>query len=387
MMAEVNELPQREKKIYERDSRILHGAGPSNIHESVYRAMSSQPWDHLGPQFIEFMNGVQGKLVTMFRAERAAFTMPFTGTGTAGMGSLAACLTDKTDRVLSVEMGHFGEVITKTLRVHADTVDTLDVEWGKTLNPSQLEAKLRTNHYNAVWLVHGETSTGAQQPYMGDIGNIIHNHGALYVVDMVPTFGAAYVNMKRWGVDAAYAASQKGLGAPTGLAPIALRERALQKMLTLEGKIPWYFDISAIMKYWLKETTERTYHHTAPVINLFGLDAAMDLVLDEGLKDSARRISGETKKLRSGLEKLGFTQVVKEANQRMANLDAVYPPGDIDEAILRADLSDDRYVISGGLGEFKGKVVRVGVMGEGAKGQRIDDLLVAIEDNMNKQRK
>ena len=147
------------------------------------------------------------------------------------------------------------------------------------LNP--VAEKLAKTKYDLVAVVHAETSTGVCNP-IRELGHLIHNNGALYIVDAVTSLGGVEVKMDNWYIDALYSGTQKCLSCPPGLSPVSFSDRALKKLSNRKSKVPnWYLDLSMITKYWSGKS--RVYHHTAPINMLYGLYQACFNIIDEGL--------------------------------------------------------------------------------------------------------
>jgi alanine-glyoxylate transaminase/serine-glyoxylate transaminase/serine-pyruvate transaminase len=228
-----------------------------------------------------------------------------------------------------------------------------------------------------VAIVHAETSTGAHQP-VDRIGAAAHAHGALFLMDCVTSLGGAPVEIDAWGVDAAYSGTQKCLSCPPGLAPVTLSQRAVERLERRKLKVQsWYLDLSMVRQYW---GAERFYHHTAPVNMLVALHEALAIVLEEGLENRFRRHREMHELLGAGLKELGIDFVSQEG-RRLPMLSVIgIPDGAEDLAVRKRLLSDYGIEIGGGLGAFKGKAWRVGLMGYGANRRNVTLLLAALRD-------
>ncbi len=225
-------------------------------------------------------------------------------------------------------------------------------------------------------VVHGETSTGVLQP-LEPLAALARDAGALFVVDTVATLAGATVDVDATGIDVCYSGSQKCLSAPPGLAPITISARANQWLLGRKSKVQsWYLDLSMVEKYWGRD---RTYHHTAPITMLYALDEALRLVLEEGLPARIERHARNMQALLAGLEALGLTPLAA-AGYRMPTLAAVLIPEGVDDPSVRSRLlSRFNIEIAGGLGKFRGKLWRIGLMGGSCTESNVLLLLAAIE--------
>lgn len=358
---------------------LLMGPGPSCVPPAVYAALAAPTLGHLDPRFIAIMDAIKAQLRTVFDTGNA-LTMPMSGTGSAGMESCFANLVDRGDPVLVLSNGVFGERMQDVAgRLGAD-VDAVSCAWGEALDPAAVRARLETRDYAIVAVVHAETSTGVCNP-VAEIGAIVRETGALFVVDTVTSLGGMPVACDAWGVDAVYSGTQKCLSCPPGLAPVSFSERALAKLEARSSKVPnWYLDLSMLVKYW--EGAKRVYHHTAPVNMLYGLHQALATVLDEGLEAVFARHRAAHAQLVAGLARLGLGMLVAERD-RLPMLNAVRVPEGIDEAAVRARLLKEYAIeIGAGLGPLAGTVWRIGLMGHTARPANVERLLDALRSEL-----
>jgi alanine-glyoxylate transaminase/serine-glyoxylate transaminase/serine-pyruvate transaminase len=208
------------------------------------------------------------------------------------------------------------------------------------------------------------------------IGEACRANGALFILDCVTSLGGAPVEIDGWGVDAAYSGTQKCLSCPPGLSPVTFSARAMEKLAGRKGKVQsWYLDLSMIKNYWGQE---RAYHHTAPINMLYGLHEALNIVLEEGLERRFARHREMAGMLREGLAKLGITYASQEGHS-LPMLNAVKVPEGVDEAGVRKRLLEEYGIeIGAGLGVFKGKVWRIGLMGYGSNRRNVALVLAAL---------
>jgi alanine-glyoxylate transaminase/serine-glyoxylate transaminase/serine-pyruvate transaminase len=235
---------------------------------------------------------------------------------------------------------------------------------------------IRAERPKIVALVHAETSTGVLQPVEA-VARAAKEEGALFVLDCVTSLGGCPVEIDRWGVDLAYSGSQKCLGAPPGLSPVTVSERALETIGKRRGRVPsFYLDLELLSRYWGEE---RAYHHTAPILMDFALYEALREVHEESLPARFARHRRHHEALCSGFEALGLSLASQEGH-RLPMLNAVRVPQGIDEAAVRRKLlEEDGIEIGAGLGPFKGKVWRVGLMGSSCIEENVLAFLGALE--------
>jgi alanine-glyoxylate transaminase/serine-glyoxylate transaminase/serine-pyruvate transaminase len=226
-------------------------------------------------------------------------------------------------------------------------------------------------------IVHAETSTGARQELEG-ISKLVHDAGALFLVDAVTSFGGIDLKVDAWKIDAVYSGTQKCLSCPPGLAPVSFSAAALEAMDRRKGKVQsWYLDMSMLRNYWGEN---RVYHHTAPVNMTYALHESLTMALEEGLPDRIERHRINHERLRAGLESMGLRYIPQNS---LPMLNAIHVPDGVDEAGVRKALLEDYGIeIGAGLGPFKGKAWRIGLMGHACSRRNVDLILAALKEIM-----
>ena len=352
------------------------GPGPSDVPPRVLQAISRPTIGHLDPSFLALMDEIRDRLRQVF-ATSNEMTLAVSGTGSAGMETVFVNLVEPGDKVLVGRCGVFGGRMADVAARCGAEVVTVDAPWGQPIEPRQLIQAIEQHRPRLVALVHAETSTGVHQPVDG-LGDAIHDAGGLFVLDCVTSLGGMPVEIDAWGVDAAYSGSQKCLSCPPGLSPVTLSPRAVARLDARKHKVQsWYLDLSMVRQYW---GGERAYHHTAPINMLYGLHEALGLVLEEGLPARFERHRTMHEHLRDGLARLGI-DYVSAPEHRLPMLNAVRVPAGVDDAQTRRRLLDAYGIeIGGGLGDFRGKAWRIGLMGDTAIRRNVSLLLAALAD-------
>ncbi len=355
--------------------RLLLGSGPSPVPERVLRALALPTIGHLDPAFGALMDDVAAGLRRAFRTENAV-AIPVSGTGSAGMEAMVANLVRPGDRVICGVHGLFGERMADELGRHGAEVVRIEAEWGRAIAPERLIAAAQAP-FAAMFVVHAETSTGVAQPLDG-LAEACRAHDALLLVDCVTSLTGHPLDLDASGVDAAFSGTQKCLNAPPGLAPFTVGERALARVQ--DGRVPsWYFDLSLVLGYWLKESgAPRAYHHTAPINLVYALAEALAIVEEEGLEARWARHARAHEALRSALAVLGLERLAPDGEQLHSLLAVRLPDGVEDVPVRGPLLTEDGIEISGGLGPLAGKAWRIGVMGEGARPEPQERLVRAL---------
>jgi alanine-glyoxylate transaminase/serine-glyoxylate transaminase/serine-pyruvate transaminase len=257
----------------------------------------------------------------------------------------------------------------------------LEQRWGEVFAPEQLRDALQRVRPKLLGIVHAETSTGAWQPLEG-LGKLCREHDCLLLVDAVTSLGCVPVRVDDWQIDAVYSCSQKGLGCPSGLAPVSFGPRAVEAMERRKTKVQsWYLDLALLRKYL---GPERVYHHTTPISMNYALHEGLRLVLEEGLEARWRRHLDNHKALKAGLVALGLSYAAAEGHQ-LPQLNAVRLPAGVDDAAGRKMLLEEFGIeFGGGLGELKGKAWRIGLMGHNSRPDVVLLALGAVEQVLRK---
>ena len=225
--------------------------------------------------------------------------------------------------------------------------------------------------------MHAETSTGVLQP-LTEVSQITKQHDALFLVDTVASLGGQQVAVDDWGIDICYSGSQKCLSCPPGLAPFTANEKAISAMSKRTHKVQsWYLDMSLLSKYWT--SSNRSYHHTAPILMVYAFHESLVLTLEEGLEARVQRHLRNGQALHSGLEAMGL-KLHAQQGYRLSVLTTVRVPSGVDDARIRQRLLNEYNIeISGGLGPLKGQVWRIGLMGYSSSAQNVFLILSALE--------
>ena len=361
--------------------RILLGPGPSMVNTRVLQAMMQNMIGYLDPDYVEIMDQVSGMLGAVFQTGDAA-TMALSGTGSSGMEAGLSSILEPGDTVIVCICGFFGErMVDMANRIGANVV-ALRSEWGKPFPEEMLADALAKNaNVKLVAIVHAETSTGVRQPIEG-ISRLAREHGALLMVDAVTSLGGNEVAFDEWGIDYSYSATQKCLGCPPGLSPVAVSQRALESIRNRKTPpFSWYLDLNLNANYWYEP---RVYHHTSPVSMVLALREGLRVALEEGLDNRYARHERNAAALRAGLEALGLHPVAPEG-YRLAQVTPVWIPEGVDDAEIRAILlSEYNMEIGKGLGQFDGKVWRFGLMGESSRPDYVLLALSAMESALTR---
>jgi alanine-glyoxylate transaminase/serine-glyoxylate transaminase/serine-pyruvate transaminase len=356
-------------------NRVLMGPGPSDVPARVLQAMSAPCIGHLDPYFLAVMDETQRLLRFLFQTENE-LTIPVSGTGSAGMEACFVNLVEPGDEVVVCVNGVFGTRMCDIVGRLGAKLTRLDFEWGRAVEPEAVQRAIRGKAPKLVAVVHAETSTGVCTP-LEDLSKIAHDAGALFLVDAVTSLAGLEVAVDKRGIDAVYSGTQKCLSCPPGLSPISLSPAALKALESRKTPVvSWYLDMSMVRNYW---GSGRKYHHTAPINMVYGLREALRIVAEEGLEERFARHRLNHVALVAGIEAMGLSMLVPEA-ERLPMLNAVRIPEGADDAKVRRSLLRQFGIeIGGGLGDLAGKVWRIGLMGHASSARNVCLFLAALE--------
>ena len=361
-------------------SRLLLGPGPSPVAERILQALARPTVGHLDPQFLTLMDDVNSRLRTLFGADEDVLAFPVSGTGSCAQEASLANLLEPGDTAIVGINGVFGGRLADMARRMGARVVPVEADWGRAVDPEAIvEASRSEPGARLVALVHAETSTGVHQP-LAEVGGHLAASETLFVVDTVTSLAGVPVDFSANGIDVAYSGTQKCLGVPPGLAPIAFSPKALRRVRA--RAVPpqsWYMDVGLLADY-VGEDSSRRYHHTAPVNMMYALHEGLLAVAEEGMEARFRRHRDVGRSLQDALVARGWTLFAEEG-RRLPQLTAAALPNGLEEGPLRTALLRDHGIeVGGGLGPGAGKLWRIGMMGSGATPGNVDVLLAAVDE-------
>jgi alanine-glyoxylate transaminase/serine-glyoxylate transaminase/serine-pyruvate transaminase len=355
-------------------TRVLLGPGPSDVPDRVLRALAAPTLGHLDPEYLVIMDETRDLLRATFQTKNE-MTLAVSGTGSAGMEACVVNLIEPGDEMIVCVNGVFGTRMRDVAERAGAKVHSVEAEWGRIIDPQQVAEALKAHPRTKVLgIVHAETSTGVHQP-LEEISKLVHDAGALLLVDTVTSLGGHELRVDDWKIDAVYSGTQKCLSCPPGLAPVSFSPAAVEAIDKRKTKVQsWYLDMTMVRQYWGQE---RFYHHTAPINMTYALREALRIVLEEGLEARVARHALNHRALRAGLSAMGIEYVPQHS---LATLNAVHVPAGVDDAKVRQRLLQEYGIeIGAGLGPFKGKAWRIGLMGHASTRRNVTLVLAALE--------
>lgn len=358
--------------------RTLMGPGPSDVHPRILSALARPTIGHLDPLFVNMMDEVKSMLQYAFQTKNE-LTIPISAPGSAGMEACFVNLVEAGDKVIVCQNGVFGGRMKENVERLGATAVMVEDEWGKAVDCKKVEEALKANpDAKILAFVHAETSTGAQSDAK-TLCELAQKHDCLTIVDAVTSLGGTELRVDDWGIDAIYSGTQKCLSCTPGISPVSFSKKATDVISSRKTKVTsWFLDMNLVMGYW-GANTKRAYHHTAPVNALYALHESLVMLQDEGLENAWQRHATNHLALRAGLEAMGLSFIVDEAD-RLPQLNTVTIPDGVDDAAVRNQLlSEFNLEIGAGLGALAGKVWRIGLMGHTCRAENIMLCLSSLE--------
>ena len=335
------------------------------------RALGAPVLSHLDPDFVPMLDDVRASLQKLFKADDQSLTIATSGTGTSSMEAAIANTVAAGSRVVVIVTGYFGDRLAQIFERYGARVRRIDVEWGRAVDPQRLRDELRREGADVVGMVHAETSTGVRNPIQ-ELASIAREAGALTIVDTVTSLGGQEVDLAGWGVDIAYSCTQKCIGAPSGLGPIAVSGAARDRLVKCRS---FYLDLRLLEEYWVG----RKYHHTLSTTLIYALREALMMVEEEGLEARVARHERHHRALAAGVHAMGLSLLPPEG-ERLWTLNTIRVPPGVDEAAVRRTLlTTFNLEVGAGLGPLAGRIWRVGLMGASSTPQTLLQFLAALE--------
>lgn len=356
------------------DTYRLRLPGPIAVPERVRLAMTRPVTSHRGPEFRAIWSRAIAKLQPI-----VGTTQPVHIFATSGTGVMEAALLNIAapgERLLIVNNGQWGERFASIGRAIGVAVDTIDVPWGSVADPTEMERRLAAYDYRALVLVHNESSTGV----MGDLataGRLVRHRPTLLVTDTVSGLAGMEMHMDAWGVDVLVAGSQKALMCPPGLGLLAASEKAWPIIRRDSGMPRFFFDLRRARDSFDKG--ESTF--TPAISMLYALDAALDMIHEEGLANVLSRHARLARGFKAGAVAMGLENFAKVPLADQSNTVACFhvPEGLDGSRLIRRLYEKHRTVIAGARNRLQGKMIRLGTMGAIAEADILTDLM-HIED-------
>jgi aspartate aminotransferase-like enzyme len=351
--------------------------GPTNVPNRVINAMLTPMINHRSDDFRKLYKDIVSKTQKVFETENDIVVLTTSGTG--AVETSVVNLIKKDDVVIIPVNGEFSTRLADLIGNYGGKTIRINSPYGKNPPIEKIqEAFEKNSKVKALYVVYNETSTGTTLRYLSKLGDICKAHGAFFVVDAVSILGGDELPVDKWNVDICFTATQKALAAPPGIAPISISKEAKKYMIE-NPPASQYLNLKRYFKYY-NDSFETPF---TPAISLFyAYQEALNIILEEGIQNRIERHRKCANAFYSGLEALGFTPFA-DANSRSNVVIAVNYLPHIDDKRFRELISSKfKVLLAGGFGELKGKVFRVGCMGE-VSSYHVMRTLSAISSSMS----
>ncbi|NOZ82211.1 MAG: alanine--glyoxylate aminotransferase family protein [Euryarchaeota archaeon] len=345
--------------------------GPVELDEEVLLALAKPLMGHRTPEFEEMLEDCWRLLRMVYRTRNEIALI--TGSGTAAMEAAVASVVEPGTRVLCIGGGKFGERLGEIARCFGAEVSMLEVEWGGSFAPEEVDEALSESGAEVVTLTHNETSTGVVHSAEA-VGRAAREHDALFIADAITSVGGDVVETDGWGIDLCITGSQKCLAAPPGLGFVAVSERAWEWMQERKAKHAFYLDLLRYRKALKKRTTP----FTPSVTLIYGLHAALRRIERETLEARIRRHRALAEATRRAAEAMGLS-LLPSREHASNTVTAIRIPQGLSDDDIRGRLKREYGIlVAGGQEKLKGRIFRIGHMGE-VSARELLSLLACLE--------
>jgi alanine-glyoxylate transaminase / serine-glyoxylate transaminase / serine-pyruvate transaminase len=356
--------------------RLLCGPGPCNVSPAALAAMQKPLLGHMDPDFADILLEVVALQRIAYQAS-AGLVLPLQATGTSGMECGLAHLLEPGDTVIVGVNGFFGRRLVEIAQRLGATVVEVEADWGEHVsNDALLQALDDHPATRLVCVVHAETSTGVRHP-LAELGAALRDRDVLLMADCVTSLGGIELRFDDWGIDFAYSCSQKCVGAPPGMSPVAVSDRALERIAARTHPVPYSLDLDLLRRYWLQRPL--AYHHTTPVLTIYALHEALREVALEGLEARWARHMDVGRFLQDEVRSRGLA-LLAEPEYQLPQLTAIKVPDGVDgKAVAGRMLREQGIEIGGGLAGAP-PMWRIGLMGVNANRDTAERVLDALDE-------
>jgi aspartate aminotransferase-like enzyme len=315
--------------------------------------------NHRSDDFVELYTDVVDKTQQVFKTQNDIVALSASGTGAVEAGVIN--LIKKDDKVIIPVNGEFSNRLSQLIEGQGANVVKLETPPGQNATFDQVKEAFDNNKdVKAFYVVHNETSTGTMVNYLDKVSDLTSRNDAFYVVDSVSILGGVDLPVDKWNIDVCLTGAQKALAAPPGISPISVSPKAKKYMIE-NPPSTMYFNLARYFKYY-EESKHTPFTPALPL--LYAYREALTIMLEEGLESVYKRHKVCSDALYSGLSAIGLTPFAKEEDRSITIVALNYLEG-LQDKIFRDTLAKKfKVLVAGGFGDLKGKVFRVGCMGE-----------------------
>ncbi|XP_072949225.1 alanine--glyoxylate aminotransferase-like [Epargyreus clarus] len=341
---------------------LFCGPGPCNLWPSVQEALSRPVITPLCDEYFNVVDDIRKSLQYVFQT-RSNLVLALSGSGHIGMETVISNLVAPGETLLIAARGLWDERASIVATRHGIKVEAIKIPMNATFSLEQIEPELRRLRPTALFITHGDSSTGTVQNLEG-LGDLCRKYDALLLVDTVVSLGGVPFYMDEWKVDAVYSSSQKALSGPAGISPVAFSTRAEAKINSRTHESPFYFDVKLLAQQWNCYGNTRFYHHTLSPPLMWALRSCLKELCIETLPKSWARHAAATALLHKKLKEFGFEFFVPKPEDRLPTVTTIVLPKEYPYPKFIAYMRDNfGILVFGGLGLTAGKTLRVGIMG------------------------
>ena len=365
---------------------LLMTPGPTEVEQRVLDALSKRPMLHYGGTWKTFYTSTLELMRELFGAETDDQMLLVPAPGSACLEMAIANLARPEDKILNLRNGYFGEITKESAERHGINVVEPKTPYGKPVSASEVKRLLEENRdIAAVVLVHNETSTGVVNP-VEEVGTLARAYGVPLIVDAVSSFGAVRTHMKEWNCAICIGYSSKGLSGIAGVVPVAVNREVWNKATRRDfGHSAGRFLSFQVWDRYIHEwgSWGHPFPTTMPTSIIQALNAAARIALEEGLDKRAERHRLVAAKLRKEVRSMGL-EILPEESYSSSTVTAISLSNPAQEEAKAVMEKEFGVVISGGLSELKGKILRIGHMGATATDACIERTAGAMEKSLKK---
>ena len=336
--------------------------GPTNVPDRVMNAMLTHIINHRSDDFRRLYKTIVEKTQRVFQTQNDIVLLTTSGTGAVEASVIN--MIRKNDKAIIPVNGEFGTRLADLIDSWGGHAIRVTAPFGQNPQYSEIEDAFdRNKDTKAIYAVYNETSTGTTLRYMDKLSQLCSERGAFFIADAVSILGGDELPVDKWNVDICVTASQKALAAPPGVAPMSISARA-KKHMQANPPPTQYLNLKRYFKYY-EENFETPFTPALPLFNAFS--EALDMVLEEGLDKRIARHKACADAFYAGLDAMGLSPFARQDARSNVVIAINYIPG-MDDKKFRGLLSQQfRILVAGGFGDLKGKVFRIGSMGEVSK--------------------
>lgn len=365
---------------------LLCGPGPCDLWPSVIEALSKPVLTPICDEFFSVLDELRAGIQYLFQT-KSKLVLALSGSGHSGMETIITNLVAPGETLLIASRGIWDKRALNIAHRFGIKTEVTSVQMDQTFSLEQIERELKRVRPTALFVTHGDSSTGTVQRIEG-LGELCHKYGTLLLVDTVVSIAGVPFLMDEWRVDGVYTSSQKALSGPAGISPVAFSARAEEKINKRSHQPPFYYDMKMLADQWNCYGNTRKYHHTLSAPLVWALRASFQELAKETLPKSWERHAKVTAHFHKRLQAEGFQFLVPKPEDRLVTVTTITLPRGYDYQQFSKYMRENyNILIFAGLGPTVGKALRVGIMGVNSTmevANAVVDAMVATRNSLKK---